>query len=99
MVTLANVTAVLITSHREFGRLGLSDRGLDTWALGILDIYDVLRTLLQQQLGPSAPLGVQEVHSIATERGWLTASGWQVPQSDGGGRDESTPRSQRPRRA
>ena len=99
MVTLANVTAVLITSHRDFGRLGLSDRGLDTWALGILDIYDVLRTLLQQQLGPSAPLGVQEVHSIATERGWLTASGWQVPQSDGGGRDESTPRSQRPRRA
>ena len=99
MVTLANVTAVLITSHREFGRLGLSDRGLDTWALGILDVYDVLRTLLQQQLGPGASLGVKEVHSIATARGWLTAGGWQVPRSDGRGRDGSTQRAQRPRRA
>eukprot|EP00966_Prymnesium_polylepis_P154495 3567112-Prymnesium_polylepis.1 len=64
--------------------------GVDTWALGVLDVYDVLRTVLQQQLGPSAPLGVQELHSVSRRNGWLTSFGWQVPASSVSEQDSST---------
>jgi hypothetical protein len=83
MVTLANMTAVLITSHKDFGRIGLSDSGLETWAVGILGIYNIMRTLLQQRLGPRAALGVSEVQRIASAIGWLTADGWRALRSDG----------------
>eukprot|EP00966_Prymnesium_polylepis_P331742 7387311-Prymnesium_polylepis.2 len=84
MVTLANTTAVLITSNRAYARIGLSDRGVDSWAIGVMDVYDILRTQLQQQLGPSVWTGVQEVRSIAQASGWLAAAGWQVPPSECG---------------
>jgi hypothetical protein len=87
MVTLANVTAVLISSHKDYARIGLSAAGLDTWALGVIDVYDILRTVLQQQLGPDAALGVQELRAAAQASGWLTSGGWQVPPPED--RDES----------
>ena len=84
MVTLANTTAVLISSNKSHARIGLSASGLDTWALGIADVYDVLRTIMQHQLGPEATLGVQELHSVALASGWLTSVGWQVPPESRG---------------
>ena len=84
MVTLANTTAVLISSNKSHARIGLSAAGLDTWALGIADVYDVLRTIMQHQLGPEATLGVQELHSVALASGWLTSVGWQVPPESRG---------------
>ena len=82
MTTLANVTALLIASSKRGGRIGISDTGLDTWALGYLDMYDVMATLLMQQLGPASPEAMGEVEAIATANGWLVGGVWQVP---GGG--------------
>ena len=93
MVTLANATAVLISSNKDHARIGLSAAGLDTWALGVVDVYDVLRTIMQQQLGPEVSLGVQELHSVAQASGWLTSGGWQVPAPES--RDESRRRGRR----
>ena len=79
MTTLANVTAILIASSKRGGRIGLSDAGLDTWALGYLDVYDVLATLLMQQLGPASAEAIGEVNAIAKSNGWLVGDVWQVP--------------------
>ena len=49
MVTLANVTAVLIASSSGHGRIGVSSAGLDTWAVGLLDM--LLRRRLRRGLG------------------------------------------------
>ena len=78
MTTLANVTAMLIASNKRGGRIGLSDAGLDTWALGFLDVYDVMSTLLMQQLGPFSSEAVGELEAIARANGWLVDGGWQV---------------------
>jgi hypothetical protein len=86
MTTLANVTAMLIASSKRGGRIGLSDAGLDTWALGYLDVFDILSTLLMQQLGPASADAVGEVEAIAAANGWLAGGVWQVP-----GRSEATP--------
>ena len=83
MATLANVTAMLIASSKRGGRIGLSDAGLDTWALGYLDVYDVLSTLLMQQLGPASAEAVGEVEAIAAANGWLVSGVWQVPGGSG----------------
>ena len=83
MATLANVTAMLIASSKRGGRIGLSDTGLDTWALGYLDVYDVLSTLLMQQLGPASAEAVGEVEAIAEANGWLVSGVWQVPGGSG----------------
>ena len=86
MTTLANVTALLIASSKRGRRIGISDSGLDTWALGYIDVFDVLCTLLMQQLGPASAEAVGEVEAIATANGWLAGGGWQVP---GGGSSSS----------
>ena len=78
MTTLANVTALLIASSKRGGRIGISDAGLDTWALGYLDVYDVMATLLMQQLGPASAEAVGEVETIARANGWLVGDVWQV---------------------
>jgi hypothetical protein len=83
MATLANVTAMLIASSKRGGRVGLSDAGLDTWALGYLDVYDVLSTLLMQQLGPASAEAVGEVEAIAAANGWLVSGVWQVSSGSG----------------
>jgi hypothetical protein len=93
MVTLANATAVLISCNKDHARIGLSAAGMDTWALGVVDVYDVLRTIMQQQLGPGATLGAQELHSVAQASGWLTSGGWQVPPPES--REESRRRGRR----
>ena len=79
MTTLANVTAMLIASSKRGGRIGISDAGLDTWALGYLDVYDVMVTLVMQQLGPASAEAVGEVETIARANGWLVGDVWQVP--------------------
>jgi len=86
MTTLANVTAMLIASSKRGGRIGLSDVGLDTWALGYVDVFDILSTLLMQQLGPASAEAVREVEIIAEANGWLADGVWQVP-----GSSEATP--------
>ena len=83
MTTLANVTAMLIASSKRGGRIGISNAGLDTWALGYLDVYDVMATLLMQQLGPASAEAVGEVEAIATANGWLVSGVWQVPGGGG----------------
>ena len=83
MTTLANVTAMLIASNKRGGRIGLSDAGLDTWALGFLDVYDVMSTLLMQQLGPFSSEAVGELEAIARANGWLVDGGWQVSGGSG----------------
>ena len=89
MTTLANVTAMLIASSKRGGRIGVSDSGLDTWGLGYLDVFDVLSTLLMQQLGPASAEAVGEVEAIARANGWLVGDVWQVP---GGSRAPSAGR-------
>ena len=79
MVTLSNVTAVLIASSSGHGRIGLSTVGLDTWAIGLLDMYNILATLLQQQYGPHAMTATDEVLAIAAQGGWYASGIWQVP--------------------
>ena len=45
-----------------------------------VDMHDILRTMLSQQLGPQVAEAERELEAIATENGWLTAGGsWQVP--------------------
>ena len=95
MVTLANTSAILIASHPDRARIGLSDAGLDTWAIGLEDVYSILTTLLQQQWGPGAEQATDEVRSIAVQSGWLTRGNvWQVPPSSaaatGDGDDNTT---------
>jgi hypothetical protein len=79
MSTLANVTAVLVASSQRRGQIGLSDTGQDTWAVSFTDIYDILSTLLQQQLGPKAGDALEELQGIATANGWLVSGAWRVP--------------------
>jgi hypothetical protein len=79
MVTLANVTGVLIASSKDHGRIGLSSTGLDTWAIGLIDMYNILSTLLQQQFGPHATAAKDEVLVVAALGGWYANGAWQVP--------------------
>ena len=79
MSTLASTAAVLIASTKRRGEIGISNNGIDTWAIGYIDIYDILITLLQQQLGPSAGDAIIEVQAIARVNGWLVDGAWQVP--------------------
>ena len=81
MVTLANVTALLIASSKRRGEVGLSAVGLDTWALGFVDVHDVLSTLMLQQFGPMASDAIAELQSVAEASGWLVGGSWQVPSS------------------
>ena len=92
MATLANTTAVLIASSNRHGQIGLDARGQDTWAIGLVDMHNILVTLLQQHFGPYATNATDEVLSVASSHGWFAGGLWQVPQgigessSDGGGR-------------
>ena len=79
MVTLANCTAVLIASSRRGGQIGTSDTGVATWAISFSDMYDIVATLLMQQLGPQASVALSEVQAIATVNGWLVGDAWRVP--------------------
>ena len=79
MVTLANVTGVLVASSKDHGRIGLSSTGLDTWAIGFMDMINILTTLLKQQYGPHATTAMNELLSIAAQGGWFANGAWQVP--------------------
>ena len=78
MGTLADVTAVLIASSKRRGQIGVSDSGVDTWAISFIDVYGILVTLLQQQLGPQSNDAVTELQSIARAHGWLVGDTWQA---------------------
>jgi hypothetical protein len=79
MVTLANTAALLIATHKQHGRIGLNNAGIDTWAIGLIDLHSILTTLLVQQLGPHAASASVEVVAIATVHGWFASGSWQVP--------------------
>ena len=79
MSTIANTTAVLISSSKRRGEIGVNNNGIDSWAIGYIDVYNILATLLQQQLGPSADDAILEVQAIAKQNGWLASGAWQVP--------------------
>ena len=80
MVTLANTTAILIASHPDQARIGLSDAGVDSWAIGLEDAYKILTTLLQNLFGPRTERAIDEVRAMAAQAGWLTQGNvWQVP--------------------
>ena len=82
MVTLANSTALLVASHPDRARIGLSSAGYDTWAIGLEDAFTTLTTMINNLFGPRAERAIDEVRSIAMERGWLTNENvWQVPPS------------------
>ena len=95
MATLANTTAVLIASSNRHGQIGLDARGQDTWAIGLVDMHNILVTLLQQHFGPYATNATDEVLSVASSHGWFAGGVWQVPQgigessSDGDGSEGS----------
>jgi len=82
MVTLANTTAVLIASSDKHGRIGVDARGQDTWAIGLVDMHNILVTLLQQQFGPYATNATAEVLDVATRHGWFAGGVWQVPPAE-----------------
>ena len=79
MTTLANLTALLIASSKRGGQVGTSATGVATWAISFTDVYTILSTLLQQQLGPQADEALREVQTIAKVNGWLVGDAWQVP--------------------
>lgn len=79
MNTLANVTAVLVASSQRRGQIGVSQAGLDTWALSFTDVYDILATLLLQLTGPQASDALGELQQIGKENGWLVSGVWQIP--------------------
>ena len=79
MVTLANTTGVLVASSTDHSRIGLNDVGQDTWAIGLVDMNNILTTLLQQQFGPHATVATREVLSIAAQGGWYASGAWRVP--------------------
>ena len=79
MVTLANTTGVLIASSTDHSRIGLNDMGQDTWAIGLVDMNNILTTLLQQQFGPHATKATDEVLHLAAQDGWYANGAWQVP--------------------
>ena len=79
MVTLANTTGVLIASSKDHARIGLNNMGLDTWAIGLVDMYHILSTLLKQLYGPLAASATDEVLSIAAQDGYYAGGTWQVP--------------------
>jgi hypothetical protein len=79
MSAVANTTAVLISSSKLRGEIGVNNNGIDSWAIGYIDVYNILATLLQQQLGPSADDAILEVQAIAKQNGWLASGAWQVP--------------------
>ena len=93
MVTLANTTAVLIAaSSQNRGRIGLDDRGQATWAIGLTDMYSILKTLLQQLYGPHATTATDEVRSVAAQSGWYAGGAWQVPPAASTRARKSRPR-------
>ena len=79
MSTLASVTAILVASSKRGGEIGTSSTGLDTWAISFTDVYDILATWLQQQLGPQASGGLEELQNIASVNGWFANGAWRVP--------------------
>ena len=96
MVTLANTTAVLIASSNRHGQIGLDARGQDTWAIGLVDMHNILVTLLQQHFGPHAT--TDEVLNVASSHGWFAGGLWQVPQGIGESSSDDGGRSGRSRR-
>ena len=98
MATLANTTAVLIASSNRHGQIGLDARGQDTWAIGLVDMHNILVTLLQQHFGPYATNATDEVLSVASSHGWFAGGLWQVPQGVGESGSEGGGRSGRSRR-
>ena len=79
MVNLANVAALLIASSQAgLARVGLSASN-DSWAVGFLDMHDILITQLQQRL-PAAPMGwqaaSQELAQIGADNGWIRQGQW-----------------------
>ena len=83
MVTLANTTAVLIASSNRHGHIGLDTRGQDTWAIGLVDMYNILVTLHQQHFGPYATNATDEVLSVASSHGWFAGGVWHCPSPKG----------------
>ena len=82
MVSVASTTSLLIASSKRRGPIGVSATGQDSWAIGVTDLHDILRTVLSQMLGPQAQEAERELEAIAADNGWLTPGGsWQVPAS------------------
>ena len=82
VVMLASTAAILIASHPDQARIGLSEAGVDTWAIGLEAANTILTTLLQNLFGPRAERAVDEVRAIAVQAGYLTGGNvWQFPQS------------------
>ena len=82
VVMLAGTAAILIASHPDQARIGLSEAGVDTWAIGLEAANTILTTLLQNLFGPRAERAVDEVRAIAVQAGYLTGGNvWQFPQS------------------
>ena len=77
---LASTSALLISSSKRRGSIGVSPTGEETWAIGYMDMRDIWETLLSQQLGPQLGEALDELKVVATEAGWRTAAGvWQTP--------------------
>ena len=79
MVNLANVAALLIASSQPgLARIGLSVSS-GSWAVGFLDMHDLLVTQLQQRL-PATPMGwqaaSQELAQIGANNGWIRQGQW-----------------------
>jgi hypothetical protein len=79
MATLANATALLISSSQRRGEIGLSETGQETWAIGLSDIVDILGTLLLQLTGPRANEAMGELQQIGRDNGWFVSGVWQIP--------------------
>jgi hypothetical protein len=96
MDTLAGITALLIASNKRRGTIGVNSRGVETWAIGAMDVYDILVTMAMQRLGPYAAEAVNELQTIAKMNGWIVNDSWQVPGGAAGYQsDERTPDSGR----
>ena len=81
MTILASTTALLIASSKRSKPIGVSSKGLETWAITFADMHAILLTLLAQQLGPKTRAAEQELESLASSNGWLNAAGtWRVPE-------------------
>jgi len=79
MNTLSSVTALLIASSKRRREIGVTTTGVETWAIGVADLYDILLTMVIQRLGPYADDSIRELLSIAKANGWIAGGSWQTP--------------------
>ena len=83
MVNLANVAAVLIASSEAGLRsIGIRSEG-ESWAVGFLDMHDLLITQLQQHF-PDTYAGwhaaARELSQIGINNGWIHQGHWVASQ-------------------